>query len=85
MSNDLPLLEKRIEDLFGEEPFNQVDEKLFRWLMFAYFDKGSNIKNLDSLNFEMFKDKLTVLIDAVYQWHQSRMKLENPNSNRPSK
>jgi hypothetical protein len=76
MSNDLSLLERKIEDLFGEEPFNEVDEELFRWLMFAYFDKGSNIKNLDGLNFKMFKDKLSVLIDAVYQWHQGRMKLE---------
>ncbi len=76
MRNDLSLLEKKIESLFGEEPFNEVDEELFRWLMFAYFDKGSNIKNLDDLNFETFKDKLSVLIDAVYQWHQGRMKLE---------
>jgi hypothetical protein len=84
MNNDLSLLERKIEDLFGEEPFNDVDEELFRWLMFAYFDKGSNIKNLDSPNFERFKDKLAVLIDAVYLWHQGRMKLEKANNNPPT-
>lgn len=76
MSNDVSFLEKKIESLFGEEPFKDVDEELFRWLMFAYFDTGSNIKNLDALNFEMFKGKLAVLIDAIYEWHQGRMKLE---------
>jgi hypothetical protein len=76
MNNDLSLLERKIESLFGEEPFNEVDEELFRWLIFAYFEKGSNIKNLDDVDFKTFKDKLAVLIDVVYQWHQGRMKLE---------
>lgn len=36
-------------------------------------------------SFETFKDKLGVLIDVVYQWHQGRMKLENLNPNTSSK
>lgn len=65
-------MERKIEDLFGEEPFNQVDEELFSWLIFAYFQKGNGIKDLDSLDFEQFKDKLSILVDVVYLWHRER-------------
>lgn len=76
MGGSQSLLEKKIEDLFGEEPLNEVDEELFKWLMFSYFDKGSGMKDLDDLNFELFKGKLTLLVDAIYQLHQERTRLE---------
>jgi len=69
MNDGQSLLEK-LEELFGDEPLDPVKEELFKWFLFAYTGKGNGVKNLDSLNFELFKDKLTVLIDAVYQWHQ---------------
>ncbi|QTE41598.1 hypothetical protein J3L19_21970 [Mucilaginibacter rubeus] len=69
-------MERKIEDLFKEEPFDQVDEELFKWLIFSYFQKGNGIKNLNSLDFERFKEKLAVLVDAIYQWHQERKDLE---------
>lgn len=64
------LLEK-LEELFGEEPFDQVEEELFKWFMFAYLGDGKEMKNMDSLNFKVFRDKLALLIDAVYEWHQN--------------
>ncbi|MBD1364526.1 hypothetical protein IDJ77_11965 [Mucilaginibacter sp. ZT4R22] len=76
MGEGLSLLKKKIEDLFGEEPLNEVDEELFKWLMFAYLDKGSGMKDLDGLNFELFKEKLTLLVDAIYKLHQERTGLE---------
>ena len=39
-------------ELFGEEPFNSVEEDLFIWFIFVYLGKGKNMKNLDSLNFD---------------------------------
>jgi hypothetical protein len=68
MSSSQPLLEK-LEELFGNESFNPIEEELFKWFIFAYTGKGSGIKDFDTLNFEVFKDKLNILIDAVYQWH----------------
>ncbi len=64
------LLEK-LEELFGEEPFDPVEEELFKWFMFAYLGDGKEMKNMDSLNFKVFRDKLALLIDAVYEWHQN--------------
>jgi hypothetical protein len=75
MDKGLSLLESKIEDLFGGEPLNEVDEELFKWLMFAY-NKGGGIKNLDNQNFELFKDKLIQLVDTVYQLQQVRASLE---------
>ncbi len=65
------LLEK-LEELFGEEPFDPVEEELFKWFMFAYFGDGKEIKNLDNSNFELFKNRFILLIDAIYFWHQER-------------
>ncbi|HEY5327204.1 MAG TPA: hypothetical protein VIJ27_09395 [Mucilaginibacter sp.] len=69
MDEGQPLLEK-LEELFGNEPFDAVEEELFKWFQYAYTGKGSSIKDLDTLNFELFKARLTVLINAVYQWRQ---------------
>ena len=69
MDVDQSLLEK-LEGLFGDEPFGFVDEELFKWFLFMYSGKGSGIKDLDILNFELFNDKLNLLINAVYQYHQ---------------
>ncbi len=69
MDSSQSLLEK-LEKLFGEEPLSPLDEELFKWFMFAYLGGGKEIKNLDSLNFELFKDKFTLLIEAIYLWHQ---------------
>jgi hypothetical protein len=63
------LLEK-LEKLFGDEPLDPVEEELFKWFLYSYTGKGSSIEDLDKLSFELFKDKLTLLMDAVYQWHQ---------------
>jgi hypothetical protein len=71
MNSSHPLLEK-LEELFHDEPFDPIEEELFKWLMFVYTGKGNGIKDLDSLNFEAFKGKLNVLIDAVYEWHKER-------------
>jgi len=68
MNSSQPFLEK-LEELFHDEPFDPIEEELFKWFMFAYTSKGSGIKDLDSLNFELFKNKLNVLIDAIYQYH----------------
>ena len=67
MSSNQALLEK-LEELFGNESFNPIEEELFQWFVFVYSDKGSGIKDLDKLDFEVFKDKLNSLIDAVYLW-----------------
>jgi hypothetical protein len=69
MKIDQPLLEK-LEGLFGDEPFDPVEEELFKWFLYMYSGKGSGIKDLDILNFELFKDKLYLLINAVYQYYQ---------------
>ena len=69
MNEGQSLLEK-LEKLFGNEPFDPVEEELFKWFLYSYTGKGSSIEDLDKLSFELFKDKLTVLMDAVYQWHQ---------------
>lgn len=71
MNVDQPLLEK-LEGLFGSEPFDHVEEELFKWFIYMYSGKGSGIKDLDTINFELFKDKLNLLINAVYQYHQER-------------
>lgn len=55
-----------LEELFGDEPFSPVEEELFKWFIFAYFGKGKDIKNLDSLDFGHFKDKLTLLLNSIY-------------------
>ena len=69
MNDGRPLLEK-LEELFGDEPFDPIKEELFKWFLFAYTGNGNDVKKLDSLNFELFKDKLIILVDAVYQQHQ---------------
>ena len=69
MNDGQPLLEK-LEDQFGDEPFGPVEEELYQWFLFAYTGKGSGIKDLDTVNLELFKDRLGVLIDAVYQWQR---------------
>jgi hypothetical protein len=61
-------LERTINEIFGEEPFNAVDEQLFKWLMFSMIGNGRHIRNLDSLNYTLFKEKLNILLDAVYEW-----------------
>ncbi|MES2063126.1 MAG: hypothetical protein V4456_14460 [Bacteroidota bacterium] len=71
MESNHPLLEK-LEELFGNEPFDPIEEELFKWFMFAYTGRGSGIKKLDRLNFELFKSKLNSLIDAIYQWQQDK-------------
>ncbi len=64
------LLLEKLEELFHDEPFDPVEEELFKWFMFSYAGKGSGIKGLDSLNFELFKGKLDSLIDAIYEWYR---------------
>ena len=58
---------EKLEDLFGDEPFGLVEEELFQWFFFTYNGLGSGIKKLDTSNLELFKDRLAILIDAVYQ------------------
>lgn len=60
-------IEKEIEDLFGEEPLGPVEEELFKWMLFSYSERGCGINGLDRLDFELFKDKLMKLVEAVYQ------------------
>jgi hypothetical protein len=76
MNKHQPLLEK-LEELFGDEPFNPAEEELFKWFLFAYTGKGSDIKDLDSLKFVLFKDKFIILVDAIYQWHQEQKSRES--------
>ena len=71
MDGSQPLLEK-LEKLFHDEPFDPIEEELFKWFIFAYTGKGTGIKNLDSLSLELFKDKLNSLVDALYQWHHDK-------------
>ncbi|MDB4926551.1 hypothetical protein [Mucilaginibacter sp.] len=71
MNKGQPLLEK-LEELFIDEPLNPAEEELFKWFLFAYTGKGSGIMDLDILKFKLFKDKLAILVDAVYQWHQDQ-------------
>lgn len=69
MNSSHPFLEK-LEELFHDEPFAPIEEELFKWFMFAYIGKGTGIKTLNNLDFELFKTKLKTLIDAVYLYHQ---------------
>lgn len=62
-------LEQAINEVFGAEPFNAVDEQLFKWLIYSLIGNGRHIGTLDALNYSLFKEKLVVLIDAVYEWH----------------
>ncbi|RKR82857.1 hypothetical protein BDD43_3048 [Mucilaginibacter gracilis] len=62
-------LEQTIDQVFGAEPYNAVDEQLFKWLIYALIGNGRYVRTLDALNFTLFKEKLSVLLDAVYQWH----------------
>jgi len=71
MNVDQLLLEK-LEGLFGDEPFDPVEEELFKWFLYVYSGKGSAIKELDNLNYELFKCRLNLLIDAVYLWHKEQ-------------
>lgn len=66
MDENQSLLET-LEILFGEEPFNPVEEELFQWFLFAYLGKGRRMNNLDSLNFALFKEKINILIEAIYK------------------
>lgn len=61
-----------LEELFGEEPFSPVEEELFKWLLFAYFGKGKDMKNLDNNAFEKFKTKLALLNDALYNEYKTK-------------
>jgi hypothetical protein len=70
--NDSQLLLEKLEDMFGDEPFGQVEEELFQWFLFAYNARGNNIKDMDNLNLEVFKERLNILIDTIYLWHQDR-------------
>ncbi|MBT2560107.1 hypothetical protein J7E50_02580 [Pedobacter sp. ISL-68] len=63
-------IERKIEDLFGDEPFKPVEEELFKWLIFAYFDRGKGISDLDLSGFECFKVKLMTMVEDVYQLSQ---------------
>jgi hypothetical protein len=67
--NDGQAFLEKLEDLFGNEPLGSVEEQLFQWFLFAYTGKGNGLKDLDNLNFEIFKERLLVVIDAIYQWH----------------
>jgi hypothetical protein len=69
MNDGQPLLEK-LEDLFGDEPFGPVEEELYQWFLFAYDGKGKGINDLDTLDLEIFKGRLAILIDGVYQWQR---------------
>jgi hypothetical protein len=51
-------IEKEIEDLNGDEPLGAVEEELFKWLLFSYSERGGGIRDLDSVKFELFKEKL---------------------------
>ena len=66
MNNSQPLLEK-LEDMFGDEPLGPIEEELFQWFLFAYTSKGNKIKDLDTSDFKIFKRRLNILIDAIYQ------------------
>jgi len=71
MSVNQSFLEK-LDGIFSDEPFDQVEEELFKWFLYAYSGKGNGIKNLNELNYELFKYKLNTLIDAVYIWHKEQ-------------
>jgi hypothetical protein len=62
-------LEQTIDELFGDEPFGPIDEQLFKWFVYSFIGKGRDIAKLNTMNFILFKEKLTVLLDAVYEWH----------------
>ncbi|MBB6108701.1 hypothetical protein SAMN05421821_10264 [Mucilaginibacter lappiensis] len=63
-------LEQTIDDLFGDEPFGIVDEQLFKWFIYSFVGNGRHIGTLDAPNYTLFKEKLVVLLDAVYKWHK---------------
>lgn len=66
MDNDrLFLLDKQIEELFGKEPLESVEDELFRWFLFAY-NKGNGIRSLNRLEFDLFKEKFAILIELIY-------------------
>ena len=69
MNSSQSFLEK-LEELFHDDPFDSIEEELFQWFLFAYTGKGSGIIDLDTVNLRLFKDRLIILIDAVYQWHK---------------
>jgi hypothetical protein len=68
--NDSQLLLEKLEDMFGDEPFGPIEEELFQWFLFAYTGNGKGIKDLDAVNFDIFKEQFTILIETVYQWHR---------------
>lgn len=73
MNVSQPLLEK-LEDMFGDEPFGPIEEELFQWFLFAYTGKGNGIKDLDTINFDLFKERLITLINEIYQWYEDEIK-----------
>ena len=58
-------LGKKIEELFGDEPYQPAEEELFKWLLSAY-DKDCHLKTLDKTEFGRFKEKLLLLVELVY-------------------
>lgn len=60
-------LEQTIDEIFGKEPFNAVDEQLLKWLIFSLIGNGRHLRTLDALNYSLFKEKLNIILDAIYQ------------------
>ncbi|HTK21049.1 MAG TPA: hypothetical protein VL442_16115 [Mucilaginibacter sp.] len=72
MNSSSPLLEV-LEELFHDDLFDPVEEELFKWFLFAYTGKGNGIKNLDARSLEVFKSKLDILLNAIHNWHQTKV------------
>jgi hypothetical protein len=60
-------LEQTIDEIFGDEPFNAVDKQLLKWLIFSLIGNGRHLRKLDALNYTLFKEKLNIMLDAIYQ------------------
>ncbi|EHQ25570.1 hypothetical protein [Mucilaginibacter paludis] len=72
-SGDETNLEQIIDEVFGPEPFGPVEEQLLKWLAFLLTGNGGKISCLDELNYNLFKEKLDVLLPAVYRWHVEKI------------
>lgn len=70
-------LEQTIDEVFGTEPFDAIDEQLFKFLIYSLIGNGRHIGTLDMLNYALFKDKLNIVLDAVYQWHRDELEAKN--------
>jgi len=73
MSGYEPSLEQTINQVFGAEPFDTVDEQLFKCLIFLLTGNGRKIGSLNAQNFELFKENLDVLLPAAYRWHVGKI------------